>query len=397
MTPRLSARQSSDSTREARLVFQLAGASPQWVAADADATSLEWSLVLQLAAQENAVFAVRDHLRRFSPGMVPTAVERQVTILSLDREFRMRRLRQRFEESVAALNATGSVPLLLKGAALASTTYGSFVARPMRDIDFLVNAGDAQAVGNLMLRTGWIHDPSLPDNRIYAGHHHLAPLLDGSGTGLRLEIHRELLPAGHPFRYTINELFASARSASVGSGRALVMCAAHHAVYAAIHFAWSHMMQVGSWHTFRDLITIERAGDLDWSEFAEIAKRWGAGTCCYWTLRLGRALSGLTVPGAVLHRLQPSLPRAALTRLERHFTQFLLRNELSCPSVGLDRLFWTTAIQPGRQGHGAVRPWLVSPELRVARGETMRTSSSRRVLLQMSNARRWGLYLAALL
>jgi hypothetical protein len=347
---------------EADLVFRLAhyGAHPRR-AIDFGGVG-NWNRLVQFASEENALIALRGSLVS-DRGTVPVSVERQVAILSLDREFRMRRLQDRLEQSVIALNRAGIEPILLKGAALAYTVYRSFAARPMRDIDLLVSPERADEARSIMLDSGWALDPELPGDRSYDAHHHLPPLRDAASSGLRLEIHRALMAGGHPFRFTSNELWSGARRVQVGDGYALVMHPSHHAVHIAIHFAWGHMLNLGAWHAFRDIGALATTGALDWFDFARTASRWGASTCCYWTLRLGRELSALSVPDDVLRRLRPRLPEFVRRSLSRHFVRELSRNDSGCPSVRLNRSLWTTAMQPERCGHGGVRPWLVSLDL----------------------------------
>src|SRR5690348_3111988 len=87
---------------EARLVFALAcrGAHPS-LGRLASAVA-HWQRVLDLASDESALIALRYGLRQAGAALVPPVVERQLAIFSLDREFRMRRLRQRLEELVVA-------------------------------------------------------------------------------------------------------------------------------------------------------------------------------------------------------------------------------------------------------------------------------------------------------
>jgi hypothetical protein len=357
----------------------------------------DWNRLVQFASEENALIALRKCLAGDAGKTIPVNVERQVAILSLDREFRMRRLQERLEQSVVALNRAGIEPLLLKGGALAYTVYCSFAARPMRDIDLLVPPDRADDARSIMLQSGWQLDPELPGDRSYDAHHHLPPLRDAVSSGLRLEIHRALMAAGHPFRFTRDELWSAARRVQVGAGHALVMHPSHHAVHIAIHFAWGHMLNLGAWHAFRDLAALATKGVLDWSDFARTASRWGASTCCYWTLRLGRELSALPVPDGVLHQLRPRLPELVRRSLTRHFVRELARNDAGCPSARLNRALWTMAMQPERCGHGAVRPWLVSLELLSAFHEKTRLAedgSPESALLQL---RRTGRYLSEII
>jgi hypothetical protein len=321
---------------------------------------------LQIASDENAVIALRDHLSSLQWGAVPSDVQRWLAMLALDREFRMRALVNRLEESLAALNAAGIEAMLLKGGALASTIYGSFAARPMRDIDLLVKPDCADEARALMSRLGWAADPELPGDQSYASHHHLPPLRDTGASGLRLEIHRALAPRGHPFRFSEAEIWKEAQVVNVGRTEALVMHEVHHAAHIAIHFAWSHMLKRGAWHAFRDLAALVAARLLDWDDFVRVVCRWGASSCCYWTLQLGVLLSELPVPEAVLERLRPRWPELMRAPLERHLANGILSSDRVCPSVRLDHALWALAMRPRRDGHGLIRPWLVSRDLSFA-------------------------------
>ena len=356
----------------------------------------DWQRLLRLASDENALIALRDFLRTAETETIPVAVNRQLAILSLDREFHMRRLRERVEQVLIALNGAEIDVLLLKGGALAATVYGSFDARLMRDIDLLVRPEEAGRVRTLMRSLGWADDPELPGDASYNSHHHLPPLRDPKASGLRLEIHRSVLPAGHPFRFTEDEIWQSARRIHVGAGHALVMHPAHHAVHIAIHFAWSHMMKSGAWNAFRDLDALRTAHVLDWSRFTAIATRWGASSCSYWTLKLASDLSGLVVPEHVTRALRPRGFELMRRPLARHFLNVLTRRP-ACPSVRLNQLLWYLAMRPLRDGHGNVRPWLVSRDLLLTFQERTLENHLARSASRLSQMRRSGRYIAGIL
>lgn len=344
---------------EARLIFALAGPGRARAALSDLGADPSWERLLGVASLEHALFALHELLRGADPARVPMAVQRQLAFLVLERAHRMRVLERRLETSVRVLNDAGIEPVLLKGAALAATVYGGARERPMNDIDLLVEEARAAETRELMIGAGWEPHSSLPE-AAYGSHHHLAPLLDAGTAGLRLEIHRALLPAGHPFRFTMAEIHSAAIPIRIGTGTARVLPPTEHAVQLGIHFVWSHMLSYGAWHTFRDLATLDRAGLLDWSAIVSTARRWGAASCCYWTLRLGRELAQLQVPEPVLRELQPRLATALLQRIERHFAQIVLRADHACPSRRLRHALWTAAVQPDVEGHNAARPWSVS-------------------------------------
>lgn len=382
--------------REARIVYLLASgeAAPRLIAPLL--AGIDWQRLLFVAAAENAIIALRECTLALPAGSVPLDAERQLAVLGLGAEYRMRTLERRVEEMLVALDGAGITAIVLKGVGLAATVYRGFRDRVMNDADLLVDPGQAHAAREIALGLGWEADPTLHDDAVYAAHHHLPPLRDGGGSGLRIEIHRALFPPGHPFAMSVEELHADARPIRVGRAPAWALAPHHQALHAATHFAWSHAMLLGGWHAVRDVGTLQRAGVLDWARLTETAERWRAGSCCFWTLRLARGLAAVDVPDAVLERLRPPLPEAALARLERHFAQQMLRAEL-CPSLRIAHALWTLALQPRRAGHGSVRPWLVSPELTFRPEQPGLGSETRRLLGHLGRADRWRRYLSAML
>ena len=381
------------SDREARLVFALAGD----IADGALARAIEQcdsSRLVAAAIRENAVITLSAALQRARHAGTEVPIAREVAYLALHAELRMRRLERRLEEVLVALAAANIEVTLLKGAALATTVYGSFAARPMNDLDLLVDADRALEAREIVRAHGWMRDPTLAGDSAYASHHHLPPLLDASGSGLRLEIHTELLPPDNPFSLSRAELARDSREVCVGSARARVLSPTHHALYAAIHFAWSHQLHLGGWHAIRDFGALARRGLLSFDSLVDTASAWRAGTCLYWTLRLGRTLSGLPVADDVMARLEPRLPRALLRRLERHFVQTALRSDDICPSVRLSRELWNLAMQPRKSGHRGYRPWLASTALIENGGRRVEEfPGPRRPLDRLGHVFRWGRYL----
>lgn len=98
-------------------------------------------------------------------------------------------------------------------------------------------------------------------------------------------------------------------------------------------------------------------GVVRWDEVVEEARRNRAESCCYWTLRLGRATTALDVPEAVFDLLSPGHPGVVRRMLERHALDQILPSERRCPSVRLQRWLWTLAIRPDWSGHSRIRPW----------------------------------------
>jgi hypothetical protein len=357
---------------------------------------LDWEKLGWLAERERAAPVLWGQLQsmtNFAGHLPPEAAHLQR--LAMVSEFRMMHLEQRLAESLAALSHAGIEVMLLKGAALAITVYGSFVRRPMVDVDIVVHEGEAERARDVLLEAGWVSSELEELEGFYKGHHHLPALVDGSGLEVQLELHTALFFEGNPFRFPVADLWRRAVPVTVRGRRAYVPSTQDQLLHLCLHFAWSHMMNTGAWRTFRDLRALMDAGDVRWDEFTELARESRGASCCYWTLRLARDLVGLEVPVEVLDALRPPLSPSTLERVERHFIYHLLPTEALCPSVFMARTMWRVGVRPRWSGHGGVRPWDRNEELLV--GGRRPDSVTQRALDQLRNVRGWARYVRSVL
>jgi hypothetical protein len=277
--------------------------------------------------------------------------------------------------------------VLLKGAALALTVYGSFVARPMSDVDLLVPRDEVMRAHEALIAFGWAEgEDNTPE--FYEGHHHLQPLVDAQGTGTSLELHTSLFFEGHPFAFTSDDIRRRAARVVVRGRTVLVPSVHDQLLHLCLHFAWSHMMATGAWRTFRDLDALLHTNRVNWAEFTRLAVASRGGSACYWTFRLARRVAGIAVPADVERALAPPEPEFARERLEQHFTYDLLPTEHICPSLWVTYTMWQLGLRPRWSGHGRVRPWDRADELLV--GE--RPRRLKRVLQHVRNAGSWTRY-----
>jgi hypothetical protein len=267
-------------------------------------------------------------------------------------------LQSRLRETLRALADDGVPVMLLKGAAMGASVYQSFTDRPMADIDLLVRREHAAAASAAISRAGWAAQKDPARAKFYAQHHHMEPLLDGRGSGHRLELHTAPFRPPNPFGAAEADLWRDAGSAGADYSNALVPSRTHLFVYACVHLAWSHLMTKGAWRTFRDMSELaEGRLPLDWDDVVQVASRWKAVSSCYWSVRMAEEITGLVVPEVVFDKLYvplaPSLGRA----LERHFLLQLAPGEMDgCPSATLATLLWRTALRPAWSGHGSALP-----------------------------------------
>jgi hypothetical protein len=271
--------------------------------------------------------------------------------------FRAEHLRARMHETLDVLDREGIHVVLLKGAALASTVYPSFIDRPMGDLDLLVPPEDARRAHKIVQAAGWRWDQATFPFSRYAGHHHLPPLDDAEGTGVRLELHTGIASQGHPFSLDLAALRAHGRTLQIGSTTATVPSTEHLLLHEAVHFAWSHVLSFGAWRTARDVQRMSRVATLNWEVFVDETRRHRAESCAYWTLVLSRLLAGAEIPDSILARIKPPVGSLAQRILERHFIYHLLPIDVDWPSQRLRRSMWEKAMQPERYGHGTTRPW----------------------------------------
>jgi hypothetical protein len=354
----------------------------------------DWDRIIALALAENAITVLHDRVSTLPPPLMPPEARERIERLALIWSFKLRVLERRLIESIKILSGAGIEVILLKGAALAFTTYHGFVDRPMADIDLLVNPAKAQHAWELMQRSGWFCDNSEHPEGAWNDHHHLPPLSDTLGSGLRMEIHLAPLVSDNSFQMDFHELLDSSSELTIKGVHVRVLEPHIHAVHACIHFAWSHRFSGGRLNVFRDLAALNGAGLLSWSALVEAAHRTRSETCCYWTLRLARALTGLPVPNQVLAELSPPLGERVLSVLEQHISQLVLRSDHACPSVGLRERLWALALQVKRPRPVELARWRVSTETDSPgpfRGPL------RRVGTHLLRAPLWSRYVASLL
>jgi len=327
-------------------------------------SAVNWDSLLRLADRERATALVWRRIRTRAADQMPATVRERFERMAMVADFTAGYLEQRIGETLARLNGRGVRALLLKGSALAVSSYGSFVERPMGDVDVVVERDRADEAFSVFQEAGWRWDAENYPRERYHGHHHYPPLLDGRGADVRLELHTGLFVSGSPFTLDSTLLFREGRVMKVGAGEAVIPSPEHLLLHTCIHYTWSHMMLFGAWRAFRDVTALQRAG-LDWDKFLAEARRHRAESASYWTLRMAERLAGAVPPDTVMQRLSVSTPSRWRSICERHAAREMFPLPDRCPSEWLRRFLWTQAIQPRSAGHGSARPWLLddmSPE-----------------------------------
>lgn len=391
---------------EVQLLFMLLdrGADEEALAAVIEG-GIDWRYFNWLVQRERAAPVARQRLVGVPADIIPEPVQSSLARLAMVTEFRMLRLSQRLDETLEAFRVAGIEVILLKGAALASTVYPRFSARPMGDLDLLVRAERGAEAWEVARRVRWRAEFGKEFDQFYSEHQHYPPLEDEDGTDLGLDLHTALFTKEHPFELSVEALWAAAEPVPGQGDGVYVLSPVHQALHLCIHFAWSHIMQSASWRSFRDLRALLDTGRLDWEELAEISLASRSATAVYWTLRLARALVGLEVPESVLGRLAPSGPEMLRRLLERHYVTHITPALDQCPSVRMGWTMWEWGIRPGASGHGGSRPWsrnsifresAIAAAARAGEAGPAEEPSHSKFLDQLGRFRDWSRYLAVL-
>jgi hypothetical protein len=209
----------------------------------------------------------------------------------------------------AALQGANVSVLLVKGAALALTTYRPAWQREMDDVDLLVRPGEHDRVVEALVAAGFVHGPpdGRPLSRTLMGETLLyAPFGDAK---ILVEVHTQLdKVVARSIDYA--GCFARARPAP-GLPGLLLPTPEDHALLVVLHAACAEFRHpVG----FVDLDALLADG-IDDATLLSRAGAWQLGTALFVALSTLEALGSSHVPRVVLDALRPgALRRAALAR-----------------------------------------------------------------------------------
>lgn len=357
--------------------------------------AFSWDVLLDLVVREKAAPALHELVRPLGDDLVPRETRDALTGLLRSTKFHMLRLEQLFLQALDILDAEGVDPVLLKGAGLATTIYGSFGERPMYDIDLLVRPEHALRAWNALRANGWVHDEVERPRAFYTTHYHLPPLDDPGGTGLALELHTSLTDGS--IGLNPDMIRRNASEIQTHGRRTRVPAVEHQVIHLATHFAWTHGLASAAWRTFRDLHQIATRTSIDWDRVVSVAKVTRTKTSCYWTFRLARSCAGVNVPDGVIESLKPPRVGAALRVLERHYASVLFPgSRVQCPSVHVTKLLWSAGMAPHWSGHGNARPWHRGEVWADAMGAVQHDSALARLRGHADRVAQWRRYVSAL-
>jgi len=116
-------------------------------------------------------------------------------------------------------------------------------------------------------------------------------------------------------------------------------------------------MTFGGWRLLHDLSALVRHPSMVWEQFLVLVQSCGAGSGCYWPLRLAQGLVDAPIPTEAMDELRPPGLRIAEAALLRHFALQLFQPEQVSLPISLTQRLWVLGMRPGRSGYGEARPW----------------------------------------
>lgn len=283
-------------------------------------TTVPWAGVLPLLRQHRLSAFVYAKLRRSSlwPDL-PAAVRHELGEDFQQITIRAYRMEDELARVVQALAVAGIPVLLLKGAALGRTVYGSPAERPVSDFDLLVPRSAMQAAC-LALQTRSYQAAGLywlaQQQQRYRAE---LPLLRTEEDGFRLmiELHWALLEA--PFymdHIPAAEVWHGAQPAPDLPG-ALIPAPATLLIHACVHLALHHSDDL-RWCWLLDVDQLARWPALDWQQAMAQAERWRLDMAVAAVLQQTAALFATPLPAHVqtwLARPRSDQAQAALLEI----------------------------------------------------------------------------------
>lgn len=282
-------------------------------------TTVPWAGVLPLLRQHRLSAFVYAKLRRSSlwPDL-PAAVRHELGEDFQQITIRAYRMEDELARVVQALAVAGIPVLLLKGAALGRTVYGSPAERPVSDFDLLVPRSAMQAACLALQARGYQAAGLYWLGQWQQRYRAELPLLHYEEDGLRLlvELHWSLLEA--PFymdHIPAAAVWQGAQPAADLPG-ARLPAAATLLIHACAHLALHHRADQG-WFWLLDIDRLARWPLLDWSQVMEQAERWRLDVAVAMVVQQTVTLLATPLPIAVQQWLaKPRYDRAQLDLLQ---------------------------------------------------------------------------------
>jgi len=291
------------------------------------AESVDWDVCLDLALRHGVEGIVEGPWSALPAGRRPPA--RVLEVLKCRarvREETWYRSLERLGSILPSFSAGGIPALVLKGPAIAWSSYPHPAARPFNDLDILVPREKRDQALAALSSAGYnVKAGAVGKGLIFRGHFHVV-LTDGDYIPPVVELHWDLLDRANFFRVDLDELFRRARTLELPGAPAMTLSQVDEFIYLCLHLckhgvmngltaegrtgiAWLADGNSGNrliW--FVDLLrTLSiMAGSVSATELRESAVAWNAEEQVETCLLLTRKLFPAALPVSFLGMLPPA-------------------------------------------------------------------------------------------
>jgi hypothetical protein len=260
------------------------------------------------------------------------------------------------EDVLAATNAIGCRPVLLKGCSTAQRYYPEPHLRTMCDIDLLVSPAEFESVESLLHAMGFRQRSAKPA-AWFDRHHHSMPFWHPR-RGVWLEVHTGPFPPHYPLardsRFSLDAIGPMLLPFDVGGTAARVMSHELQLVYTGSR--WSEILntQRGVFPILDAALLLRiQGGTLDWDRVCAMVDGSWAATALRLMLGYLDRWRLASVPAEVLRRLASSdqfTDRMLIGMLHQLVTTFVIRGRPPGSVITRRnlRIVWSTLMRPQR-------------------------------------------------
>ena len=205
------------------------------------------------------------------------------------------------DQIVAALQKAGIRPVVLKGAAIASTLYREPFERDVEDLDLLVGEEGLERAVRALEAEGYVAPP--PERfRAYRRHHFHIPLDHPDSHAV--EIHWALTRATALFQLDAKEVLAQSIRLEETGERDLFLPRPEHML---LHLVLQNLQE--GFSRLARLVDIDRlvaaTPDMDWEALVAAARKGSLASATALSLQLASRLLGTSTPEPVIEELRP--------------------------------------------------------------------------------------------
>jgi len=316
------------------------GDTASWATSMSDA---DWQRFVSLAlAHQLAPLAYR-RLRATRPGVVPPQVV-EALAAAYNRTLAANvLLYDRLRRILEAFRRAGIPVLLLKGAVFAQTLYPSIGARPMGDLDLVIQPGELENVEAILQEFGYRpqgHGTRPREYHLrYGGEMSYGPPKSWPA----IDLHWHVI-FGEWMRWTTavrdEDFWSRAQPVTIDGVTVQQLALKDSILHQIAHVAVGHGCTDMGLRVYVDLDRTIRAGasSLDWPGFVDLARRVRMTTAAYFMLELCANLLDTPVPPAVLRALRPSALRLELVGRALDYEALIQHQYVSRRRVYLLRL-----------------------------------------------------------